>query len=227
MDPTASSEIGYNPSEDPAPGKDDDGSGVAGTLELAQYFSQFRCLFTHTIRFCFFNTEEQGLVGSLAYAKMLKNLAAPIIAAICMDMIGYNSDRKTLFEIHCGSNNEAIRDKSLIIANKVADYADRLGSLAPAQIYKGTRKPTSSTHIDRNVYDGGIERSDHSSFHIYGYPAIVISEDIFVNLSTEPNTAANPNYHSSRDRVIDSNHATEIIKSVALTVRELALEKEK
>jgi hypothetical protein len=223
MDSTASSEPGYNPLSDPAPGKDDDGSGVAGTLLLAKYLSQFRGQFTHTIRFCFFNTEEQGLVGSLAYAKMLKNLGAPIKAAICMDMIGYNNDEKKLFEIHCGSTNREMRDKSLPFANLISSWAMELGNLSPAQIYKGTQKPTNSSHINRDIYDGGIERSDHSSFHIYGYPAIVISEDIFVNLSNEPIKDSNPNYHSSRDKIIDSNFATEITKSVALTVRQLAL----
>jgi Zn-dependent M28 family amino/carboxypeptidase len=65
---------------------------------------------THTVRFCFFNAEEQGLVGSKAYAAKLKMTDAPMKAAICMDMIGYNSNANRIFEIHAGYTDATIQD---------------------------------------------------------------------------------------------------------------------
>ncbi|MCQ8205542.1 M28 family metallopeptidase, partial [Vibrio parahaemolyticus] len=91
-----------HPSEDPAPGADDDGSGIAGVLTTAKYLSQYRGKFIHTIRFCFFNAEEVGLNGSKNYAATLRGTGAPIKAVLCMDMIGYNNKNPEdkLFEIH-------------------------------------------------------------------------------------------------------------------------------
>ena len=49
-----------------APGADDNASGVAAVLEAARVLSA--CDFPHSLLFLFFAGEEQGLVGSRAYA---------------------------------------------------------------------------------------------------------------------------------------------------------------
>jgi hypothetical protein len=81
LDSTAGLDSGYSPASDPAPGRDDDGSGLAGLLSLARHMTSLRGKLTHTVRFCFFNAEEAGLVGSQAYASMLKAQNAPVRAA--------------------------------------------------------------------------------------------------------------------------------------------------
>ena len=43
-----------------------------------------------TVRFVLFNAEEQGLVGSQAYARRAKARGEAIAAVWQMDMIGYN-----------------------------------------------------------------------------------------------------------------------------------------
>ncbi|GAJ06960.1 unnamed protein product, partial [marine sediment metagenome] len=55
LDSTAARDAGYNPLSDPAPGADDDASGIAAALAIARYLSSFRGKLTHTVRFCFFN----------------------------------------------------------------------------------------------------------------------------------------------------------------------------
>ena len=117
---------------------DDDASGIAATLSLARYLWGFRGTLPHTVRFCFFNAEEQGLVGSRAYAAMLKAADAPIRAVVCSDMIGYNSDAQRLFEVHARVHDAAVRDISVPLADTIASWAGSLGALAPAQIYRGT-----------------------------------------------------------------------------------------
>lgn len=53
-----------------APGADDNATGVAALLEAASVLSRYG--FASTIRFVAFNSEEQGLVGSQAYATSAK-----------------------------------------------------------------------------------------------------------------------------------------------------------
>jgi Zn-dependent M28 family amino/carboxypeptidase len=219
LDSTAASDGGYNPALDAAPGADDDASGIAATLALARYMTNFRGKLTHTVRFCFFNAEESGMIGSKAYAAMLKASGAPVKGAVCMDMIGYNSDTARIFEIHAGYTDPTIRDASIPIANAVASWAAAIGTLAPAQIYQGT---STFGAPNRMVYDGAINRSDHASFHQQGYPAVVVSEDFFANLVSEPSDDPNPNYHRHGDTVIDSAYASDITCAVAFAVKDLA-----
>ena len=219
LDSTAGLDSGYNPVTGPARGADDDGSGVAGVLALARWMWGMRGQLRHTVRFCFFNGEEQGLIGSKAYASALKSQGAPIRSAVCMDMIGYNSDANRLFEVHAGYTDPAVRDASVPIANAVASWAACLGALPPAQVYQGT-SPYGGP--DRLVSDGAINRSDHAAFQQQGYPAVVVTEDFFGNLGSEPAADPNPNYHRNADAVVDPAYAAEIVCAVGYAVRALA-----
>ena len=149
----------------------------------------------------------------------MKSLEAPIRAVICMDMIGYNCDPNRTFEIHAGYTCEEIRDLSLLLTPHVANAATAYGKLAPAQVYEGT-----SWHgePDRKVYDGAINRSDHAAFQQQGYPAILVSEDFFVNSPSEPDADPNPDYHRSTDTYVDLDYARDIVCAVAQAVVNLA-----
>lgn len=219
LDSTAALEPSYVASTDPAPGRDDNGSGLAGVLGMARYMWSLRGKLTHTVRFCFFNAEEAELIGSKAYAAKMKSLKAPIRAVICMDMIGYNSDPNRTFEIHAGYTDPAIRDLSLLLTPYVKNAAAAHAQLAPAQVYAGTIR---RNEPDRNLYDPAINRSDHAAFHQQGYPAILVSEDLFANLPLEPYADPNPNYHRSTDTYVDLDYARDIVCAVTQAVVNLA-----
>jgi len=68
-------------------GANDDGSGVAGMLAIAEIMSNYS--FNHTIKFIAFSGEEVGTYGSLAYARDAYNGGDNIVAVINVDMIGY------------------------------------------------------------------------------------------------------------------------------------------
>ncbi len=73
-----------------APGAEDNGSGTAGTLEMARILAQYPP--QATVRFVTFAGEEQGMVGSQAYVNSLSATErARIKGAFIMDMIGYKS----------------------------------------------------------------------------------------------------------------------------------------
>lgn len=211
----------YNQKTDPAPGADDNGSGLAAVLGIAKYLSQFRGNLLHTIRFCFFNAEEVGLIGSQSYAPIMKDKEIPIKAVVNLDMLGFNSDNHKTFEIHAGHFNSHIRDLCIPIAELIKQWSENLGKLGSAQIYKGTIQ--GGPHdFDRDKYDGAIERSDHFSFQQEGYPACHISEDFFANYPTESSDDPNPNYHRFTDQVIDISYTSDIVNCAALSIKELA-----
>ena len=229
LDSTASSDPGYKPSKTIAPGADDDGSGLSATIEIARFFSKLKGKLKHTIQFCFFNAEEVGMRGSLKYARYMKEANAPIKAVICMDMIGYNNDNSNrTFEIHAGYYNETIRDHCLPLAYLIEEHAKNLGKLGKAQLYKGLREGTNQADggENRDKYDPAIARSDHWSFQTHGYPALVVSEDLFVNDPTRGDPKiqdSNPNYHLSKDTYtgIDPIFARDIAVTIISVVKKL------
>ena len=219
MDSTAARDPGFVPSSSPARGADDDGSGMAALLAIARHLRALDEPPHNTVRFGFFNAEESGLVGSRAYAASLKAARAPIVAAVCADMIGYNSDAARTWELHAGFTNARVRDLSVPVAQVVADAAAQLGELPPAQLYTGT---TATGGTDPTRFDGAINRSDHAAFQEQGYPGVLISEDFFPNRPTEPAEDPNPNYHSNADIEIDGEYAAAITRAMSVAVLELA-----
>ena len=69
-----------------AEGMEDNGSGVALVLELARIMSRY--VYDHTIVFMTVTGEEQGLVGSNAYAVYAKQDSIPIKTVINNDIVG-------------------------------------------------------------------------------------------------------------------------------------------
>ena len=72
-----------------APGANDDGSGCALLQEIIKIMSSTPYNYRYTIRYCFWAGEEQGLVGSSAYATTLKNNNTDVVAMLQADMIAY------------------------------------------------------------------------------------------------------------------------------------------
>ncbi len=189
---------------------------------MARYFTIFPSRLTHTLRFAFFNAEEQGMVGSQAYAAEIRALGEEIRGVYILDMIGYNSDMQNIFEAHAGSVDPTVRDASVSLTEFLSYALCSINNLGPIQIYKGTSWPPQSEQADRENYDPAINRADHSSFQNQGYSAVIISEDFFTNKLDEPNYDPNPNYHQDDDIAIDNNYAAKIVCCVALAVKELA-----
>lgn len=73
-----------------SPGADDDGSGVALTLELARVMSAKK--WRQTLVFVAFSGEEQGLFGSTALAKRARDEAWRIDGVFSNDMVGLSSN---------------------------------------------------------------------------------------------------------------------------------------
>jgi hypothetical protein len=84
----ARSRGGWDWRTDPAPGADDNASGVALVLECARVLAGQS--FPWSIRFVAFSGEELGLWGSRAYATQAVERGERILGVLNFDMIGFN-----------------------------------------------------------------------------------------------------------------------------------------
>ncbi|MGW8971024.1 M20/M25/M40 family metallo-hydrolase [Streptomyces platensis] len=201
----------YDPAHDPAPGADDDGSGTAAVLAAAE------CLSTmiadgrapaRTLRFVLFNAEEQGMVGSKAYARAAAAAGDRIVGVFQMDMIaGFRGGTRTM-EIHTGSS----------VPGPVVGASDALGGLV-AQAAPALAADFSLQSLT-GVGDPAAGRSDHASFHERGWAAAAVCENFFDD--TAPATGTRQ-YHMPGDTLLDEDHDTDYAAGIARTVAAAAL----
>ena len=77
--------------ETDAPGADDNASGTATVLTVADLLSPYS--FEYTIKYICFSGEEQLLIGSSAYAQDAATAGMKIVGVLNFDMTGYWSPR--------------------------------------------------------------------------------------------------------------------------------------
>jgi len=84
-------EIGaHYDTEKDTPGADDNCSGVAAVIELAHVLSKQKL--EKTVRFCFYDFEEWGLIGSKHHVKQIQKTKEKVEVAYVFDMIGFTSE---------------------------------------------------------------------------------------------------------------------------------------
>jgi hypothetical protein len=172
------------------PGANDNGSGVAATLELARLHATQTS--SRTLRFVLFANEEppffQGEgMGSLAYAKRCRDRNEKVTAMLSLETIGYYSDdpgsQRYPVGFHPGYPREGnylgfVSDiKSAPLLRRVVEHFRAATSL-PSQ---GAAAPSSIP---------GVGWSDHWSFWQYGYRGVMVTD-------TAPYRY--PYYHTAQD----------------------------
>ncbi|MBT2365825.1 M28 family peptidase [Streptomyces sp. ISL-10] len=201
----------YDPAVDPAPGADDDGSGTAAVMATAECLSSMVASGrtpARSVRFVLFNAEEQGLVGSKAYARAAAAAGDDIAGVLQMDMIaGFQGGTRTM-EIHAGS----------VVPGPVAGASDALADLV-AQAGPAVA-PDFTVQQLTGAADPAVGRSDHASFHERGWAAVAVSENFFDD--TRPATGTRQ-YHRPGDTLLDRDHDTDYAASIARTVAVAAL----
>lgn len=178
----------------PAPGADDDASGVAVVIEVATVLSKFRL--NYPIRYVAFGAEEAGydrsggLKGSSYYVDQEVARHATYEATAVIDMIGYRGN----------------------VGNHVVALSR--GPQDPLAIGMTVAAIDQSLNISvESVVDPSISYSDHYSFWAAGYPSVLLSESL-------PGTPAsyefNPFYHSADDTVdhLSKVQMTEVAKAL-------------
>ncbi|MCG6915106.1 M20/M25/M40 family metallo-hydrolase [bacterium BMS3Abin03] len=159
-----------------APGADDDGSGVATVLECARILSRYQT--QYKIVYAFWDSEEQGLIGSRLYSNQAYANNKDIIGVINIDMIGWDSNDDGLIEIHekdTSATNFIDLPGTIISINQEYNIG-----LNPLEFRPGTR------------------RSDHNSFWQNGFNAILLIEGLY-------SEDFNEYYHSQNDKLGNFN----------------------
>jgi Zn-dependent M28 family amino/carboxypeptidase len=132
-------------------GANDNGTGTIGLLAVARELAKNE--YSSTIRVLGFDKEEVGLVGSDAYATLVKS--NDIIGNINFEMMGVNSRKDGAFHvIDCN------RAESLFLSQEIKNSIASLG-------------------LPLSVVKTCTDRSDHASFWRNKIPAVVISENFF------------------------------------------------
>ncbi len=196
------------------PGADDNGSAVAGLLEVYRLLAEYR--YKKTIRFVAFTLEEPpffstDLMGSMQYATSCRQKKENIELMICLEMIGYGCKK-------CPQEfpyEDLKKDKP--------PYGDYLGvfSLPSCLDHVHFWKKRYNSHAKRKIFDivgpasiPGMDLSDHRSFIKNGYPAIMLSDSGYYR---------NKNYHQSTDTAdtLNYNFLAENIHNIYITLKEV------
>ncbi|NNE43691.1 MAG: M28 family peptidase, partial [Gemmatimonadetes bacterium] len=137
--------------KDPAPGADDNATGVATLIEAARLLSGLE--FDFDIYFVAFQGEEQGLIGSAAFADSVAAAGQTVYGVLNVDMLGYN----------------AVRNEADIVTNETSEWlADFI--VETSELF------VPDLPLEKHVVLFG--RSDHASFWSVGIDAVLLFEDI-------------------------------------------------
>ena len=124
------------PSGSLAPGADDNASGTCAVMEAARLLAPFN--FDYTLIFVAFDEEEQGLIGSRAYADSSYNRGDSIRGVLNFDMIAWdgNNDYKlNLFTNSASVNFTNITKVTYNIYQPILDPVVSVGNMSSSDHY--------------------------------------------------------------------------------------------
>jgi hypothetical protein len=195
-----------------SPGADDNASAVAVLIELQKLLAPERL----PIAFVAFVNEELPYSftlesGSFQWAKRAKERGEPVRAMFSLEMLGYFRDAP-------GSQRYPW-PLSLLYPDR-ADFVAFVGDLGARTLVrkaiglfrKGARFPSEGAAPPAAV--PGITASDHWSFRLHGFPAIMITDTAYNR---------NPNYHRASDTpdTLDYDRMARVTLGLAAMLRDL------
>ena len=121
----------------PSPGAEDNASGCAAVLELARVMADLKP--KRTLKFVCFAGEEQGLLGSEAYAASLVSTGelGKIKLAVIMDMIGYSSTNAL----------DVLLETSSALAAVLPQFQQAAADYSPGMTVSTSLAPFGSDHM--------------------------------------------------------------------------------
>ncbi len=204
-------------SPDDSPGANDNGTGVAATLELARLLRDLTPR-THRLRIVFWVNEELPYgktpdMGSWRHAKRLSDSGERVTGMIALETLGFFSDTpgSQQFPFPFGY---VYPDTGNFIA-----FVGLPGSRDfTHRVTRAFRRGASFPAIG-GVAPGfipGIDLSDHWAYHQFGYPALMVTD-------TAP--FRNPYYHATNDLpgTVDYASLARITSELEQLVRELVV----
>ncbi len=173
-------------------GADDDASGTAAVLEIAEAFVQNRVKPRRSIVFSLWNAEEKGLLGSRHYVHRPQYALEDTVAVLQMDMIGRNQEVNDPDDRRFSGLNEQSAEEN-------ANTLHVLGFSRSKDMKQLVEQNNAEIGIDF-LYDLEnhplklIARSDHWPFLAKGVPALLFT------------TGLHPDYHQTSDTAEKINY---------------------
>ena len=198
-----------------APGADDNGSGVAGLLEVARLLRGKS--FVRTIRYVAFVNEEppyfhSQTMGSLVYAKRCREREENILGMVAFEMIGCYSNQK--------GSQQYPRPFNLVFPSR-GNFIGFISNASSASFLrqciglfrKSASFPSEGAVCPDRIPDAGF--SDHWSFWQQGYPAIMVTDTAYFR---------NTYYHTPEDTAdkLDFECIARVVQGLAGMVEGLA-----
>lgn len=198
-----------------SPGANDNATGVAATLALAQAFAKIRP--SRTVRFVLFTNEEPPFfqtrhMGSRVYAQRSRARGERIRLMLSLETIGYYSDEPGSqgYPFPFGFFYPSTANFIAFVSNM--EHAPWVRRLLTA-FRRHAQFPSEGGALWEWI--PGVAWSDHWSFWKEGYPAIMVTD-------TAPNRY--PHYHTAADTPdkVDFARLARVVSGLQLVIHDLA-----
>ena len=194
-----------------SPGADDNASALAVLLEVAHRIGSRPC--QRPIQFVAFCLEEEGLLGSQAYAAHLAAMQQSVCGALVLECVGYARDEE---------GSQKTPPGVPIAVPSVGNFLAVIGNQASAGLTQSVSHAMSRhLPIVPLVVPGNGEllpdtrRSDHTSFWEQGFPAVML---------TDTANFRNPHYHRPTDTIdtLNLDFMASVVDAVTAAVLDVA-----
>ena len=197
----------------PFMGADDNASGIAGLLELAQLISKEQPNLDYGIDFVAYSTEEPPyfrgeLMGSHVHAESVSSNRKNIKLMVVLEMIGYFSDEPNSQKYPIGLLGKIYPTTANFIA-----LVGRANEFSAMRNFKTSFKAAGKIDvrsINSPVPFDGLDRSDHRNYWKFGMKAIMVTNTSFyrnTHYHTDSDTPETLNFHKMKEVVNGTYHA--------------------
>jgi Zn-dependent M28 family amino/carboxypeptidase len=178
-----------------SPGADDNASGVAALLALADHVHGQRAAidqWTCRLQLAAYDLEEYGILGSWVHARELRRAGVRLRGMIALEMLAYTDHRP---------GSQRLPPHLAGIYPDVGNFIGLCGNEASrefVQLVEAGMRSIEGLPVESLLVPGSgegiseVRLSDHSSFWDAGYPALMITDTSFFR---------NPHYHRETDTV--------------------------
>ncbi len=192
------------------PGADDNASGIAGLLEISRLLKEENPPLKYRVDLIAYANEEPPFfgttgMGSYVHAKSLYEEKVPVKVMLCLEMIGYFSEKPKSQSFPFPFMSMFYPDTGNFIGI-VGKIGQKKITVSIRDIMRRNSKiPIYSINAPRII--PGVDYSDHRNYWHFGYNAVMITDTAFYR---------NPNYHRRTDTAdtLDYEKMYQVIRGI-------------